>query len=121
MLRTLLTMTAVTAVLGACTPDSSAPVTAAPQASVMAPLVGKQLVTDSVTFIVGADGTMGGTFKGEPVVGTYTATATESCSIYTSPEALTGREFCSVPVITGNTVVFNRRDGSVSPAYSIQG
>lgn len=88
--------------------------------TVVGPLIGKRLVGDNVTFIINADGTMGGTFRGEPVVGTYQANAKESCSSYSSPKSLTGREFCSTPVISGNTVVFNRRDGSKSPVYTIK-
>ena len=83
-------------------------------------LVGKRLVADSGTvFLINADGTMGGEFRGEPIVGTYTASATEICSVLTAPAKIAG-ERCSVPVIANGTVVFNRRDGSKSAVYNIQ-
>ncbi len=119
----LLTAVAATILLGACMPEEevmTSPSTAA-TTSVVAPLVGKRLVSGDITFIINADGTMGGEARGEPIVGVYKATATESCSTYTSPEFLTGREFCSSPVISGDTVIFNRRDGSQSPVYTIEG
>ena len=106
--------------LAGCVTDDGSATSSAP-ATVIDPLVGKQLVGDNVTFIINADGTMGGSLNGEPVVGTYEANAKESCSVYTSPKALVGREFCSTPVITGNTVIFNRRDGSQSQVYVIKG
>lgn len=86
-----------------------------------AQFVGKTLTSDGGTvFLFQSGGVVGGSFRGEsPIVGTYTATATEICSTYTAPQQLAGREFCSTPVVSGNTVVFNRRDGSQSPAYAI--
>lgn len=108
-------------VLGACAPmaesDAGAPaMTAADQ------FVGKTLTTaDGATFIFNADGTVGGSLRGEDIMGTYDADATEICSTYTAPDFLTGREFCSTPEVDGDTVIFNRRDGSQSPAYTISG
>ncbi len=113
--------------VAACTPEAemaeapSAEVAMAANTSVVTPLIGKRLVGETATFIINADGTMGGNVRGEAVVGSYVATSTETCSTYTAPEFLTGREWCSVPVIEGNTVVFNRADGSQSPTYEIQG
>lgn len=94
-----------------------------PGASAAAPFVGKSIVNDSGTsFNYLPDGTITGVFRGaEPIAGTYTSTAREICSTYASPEQLTGQEYCSVPEISGSTVIFNRRDGSQSPAYQIQG
>lgn len=89
--------------------------------SAYAPLIGKRLVSGDTTFILNADGTMGGEINGQTVVGTYKITGDESCSTYTAPDFLTGREYCSVPAITGNTLVFNRRDGTQSPVYTIEG
>lgn len=92
------------------------------EATVVDSLVGKRLVTGSDAVIMfNADGTMGGTMRGEPVAGAYDADAARVCSTYTSPAILVGREFCSTPVIDGNTVVFNRADGSQSPVYTIEG
>ncbi len=89
--------------------------------TVVDPLIGKRLVSEAATFIINADGTMGGEIRGEAIVGTYVANATETCSTYSAPEFLTGRDWCSVPEIDGDTVIFNRRDGTTSPAYAIQG
>lgn len=89
--------------------------------SAYAPLIGKRLVSEEATFILNTDGTMGGMIRGEAVVGTYKINGDESCSTYTAPEFLTGREFCSVPAFSGNTVVFNRRDGTKSATYTIEG
>lgn len=86
----------------------------------VSPLIGKRLVGENATFIFNADGTVDGQFRDEAIVGTYKASAVESCSIYTAPKQLTGREYCSTPVISGNTVVFNRRDGSNSGSYTIK-
>lgn len=85
-------------------------------------LVGKNLVAENGnTFILNPDGTVGGTFGGEPLVGTFSASEGEICSTYTAPARLAGQEFCSTPDIDGGTVVFNRRDGSQSALYNIQG
>lgn len=109
--------------LSACVPDAE--VTTDPatvtQGTVVDALVGKRLVTETATFIIQPNGTMGGTIRGETVVGTYTADSTQTCSTYSAPEFLTGRDWCSVPVISGNTVIFNRTDGTQSPVYEIQG
>lgn len=102
--------------LAACTaPATTDGTTAASQ------FVGKTLTGDGGTVFLFQDGgVVGGSFRGEaPIVGTYTATATQICSTYSEPAQLTGREFCSTPVVTGDSVVFNRTDGSQSPAYTI--
>ena len=116
---------AATFALGACTTDEdvSASTSPAPAATktVVDPLIGKRLVAGDVTFIINADGSMGGTFRGEPIVGVYKANAKESCSRYSAPKNLTGQEFCSTPVIKDDTVIFHRRDGSKSQVYTIQG
>lgn len=99
--------------LTACAPAEDGP-------SVVDTLIGKTLTTDAGTvFVFNSDGTVGGMFRGEEVVGTYDANGKEVCSIYTAPELLTGREYCSVPEIVDNTVIFNRRDGSQSGLYTI--
>ena len=85
------------------------------------PILDKRLVTESGTvFMINSDGTMGGEWRGEAIAGTYTATATEICSDLTAPVKIAG-ERCSVPVIANGTVIFNRRDGSQSPVYTIEG
>ena len=85
-------------------------------------LVGKRLVAENGTvFVFNRNGTMGGSLDGEPVVGTYKASETEVCSSYTSTQSIVGRTFCSKPEISGDTVVFNRRDGSRSQPYKIGG
>ena len=82
-------------------------------------LIGKPLVAqDGTTFLFNADGTVGGIFRGENIVGTCEATATEICSAYTAPSSLVNSRPCSTPAITGDTVVFSRRDGSLSQAYT---
>ncbi|WP_168797997.1 hypothetical protein [Pacificoceanicola onchidii] len=90
-------------------------------ATAVTPLIGKTLLSDNatVTFIFNDDGTVGGMFRGEAIVGNYSADATEVCSTYEAPEQLTGKEFCSTPAINGSRVVFNRRDGTTS-SYTIQ-
>jgi hypothetical protein len=106
--------------LSACQTTTTTPAAAiVSEPTVMDPLIGKSLVGENITFIVNADGTMGGTARDLPVVGTYSANAAETCSTYSSPEFLAGREFCSIPIISGDTVVFNRRDGSQSQVYTI--
>ncbi len=113
---------ATVALLSACMSDGNETASSEPRkTTAVDALIGKRLVNGDVTFIINADGTMGGNIKGEKIVGTYKATATESCSTFTAPQNLTGREFCSTPVISGDTVVFNRRDGSNSPTYKING
>lgn len=93
-----------------------------PTTTVVEQFYGKRLVADNgAVFTFSPDGTVGGSFDGVPVVGTYNATATEVCSTYSSPKRLTGREFCSTPAINGDQVIFNRRDGSQSQPYRIQG
>lgn len=120
MLKTTLAVVAAASisVLTACSTSTDTEMAAATAAD---PLIGKSLVAGDVTFVLGADGSMGGTFKGEEIVGTYVADEEEICSTYTAPEALAGREFCSKPQISDGVVVFNRRDGSQSPPYAIEG
>ncbi|MCT4559114.1 MAG: hypothetical protein N4A61_13780 [Pelagimonas sp.] len=92
------------------------------QPTVADPLIGKRLMTDKGALIIlGADGSVGGEINGKAVVGTYSANATEMCSTYSAPDFLKDKEFCSTPVISGSTVVFQRRDGSSSPVYNIKG
>ncbi len=84
-------------------------------------IIGKSLVSDNGTvFIVGADGTMGGTLNGEQVVGVYVREGSAMCSTYTSPKTLSGREFCSTPVFENGTVVFHRRDGTKSQTFRVE-
>lgn len=103
--------------LGACeTSNTSQP------ATVVDPLIGKQLVSENGTvFLFNPDGTMGGKFRDKAIIGTYEADANEVCSTYTAPEPLAGNEYCSAPQIEGDTVVFNRRDGTKSQLYKIGG
>ena len=119
------TVIATALTLAACTPELDTATASAPAdngaATVVDPLIGKRLVSGDTTFIINANGTMGGEVNGEPVVGVYKADAKESCSTYSSPEFLVGREFCSTPMISGNTVIFHRRDGSKSQPYTING
>ncbi|MEM9307812.1 MAG: hypothetical protein AAGA74_10975 [Pseudomonadota bacterium] len=97
------------------TTDSATP-------SVVSSLVGKTLVTGNTTFIFNQDGTVGGSLNGETIVGVYSADASQVCSSYTAPARFAGvGEICSVPVIDGGTVVFNRTNGSRSPVYTIEG
>lgn len=84
--------------------------------------LGKSLVSDSGdTFTFSSDGSITGQLRGEPVIGTYTATSSEVCTSYTAPDFLNGQQFCSTPDIDGNRVIFNRRDGSQSQPYTILG
>lgn len=86
------------------------------------PFVDKRMVTETGNVIIlKSDGTVGGMIRNKAVVGTYSADATEICSTYTAPDFLVGKEYCSTPVVTGDTVIFNRRDGSQSPVYTIEG
>lgn len=114
-MKTLALMLASVVVLSACdTPSMEA--TAADQ------LIGKQLVSDTGdTFLFNSDGTIGGSLRGEAIAGTYTADAAEICSTYTAPEFLVGREFCSTPAMDGDSIIFNRRDGTQSQSYTIGG
>lgn len=108
--------------LGACQSTTTAPMEAIPTGSVISPLIGKTLVSESgASFVYNADGTIGGNMSGEAVTGTYTVHATDACSVFATPANLKGKEFCSTPKINGDTVVFHRRDGSTSPAYKIGG
>lgn len=103
--------------LGAC--DTA---TTSQSPTVVDALLDKNLVAENGTvFLIRSDGTMGGQLGGKKVIGTYKANARESCSVYTAPEQLTGREFCSTPQIDGDTVIFNRRDGTKSQKYKIGG
>lgn len=114
---------AATVTLGACDTGGDVQPTGSPTiiSTVADPLIGKRLVSGDNSIILNAGGTVGGALGGETIVGTYQADEEEICSTYSAPELLTGKEFCSVPVISGDTVIFNRRDGSQSPTYTIQG
>lgn len=104
-------------VLGACDASSGSQPT-----TVVDSLIGTQLVaSDGSVFLFNQDGTVGGNFRGEQIVGTYEANAQEVCSTYSEPKNLTGREYCSAPQISGDTLIFNRRDGSQSQPYKIGG
>lgn len=110
--------------LSGCLADPEADMADASMEASMAPelavnqFIGKPLVNEEgTTFLFNADGTVGGSFRGEDVVGVYESTATEICSSYTAPEALDGLSVCSTPDVTGNQVVFNRRNGSQSDPY----
>lgn len=87
--------------------------------------VGKTLTTvdGSTTFLFLPDGVVGGnTSSGDPIVGTYAPDGEKVCSSYSAPEQLAGLgTICSTPVVDGDTVVFNRTDGSQSPVYEISG
>lgn len=107
--------------LSACQSSTDASMDKAPT-SVIAPLVGKTLVAESgASFIYNADGTIGGKMGGETVTGAYIVHATDACTVFASPAQLKGKEFCSTPKISGDTVTFHRRDGSTSPVYKITG
>ncbi len=101
---------------------SDTPIATGPATSAVEAFVGKSIVSEGgTTFNFRPNGTITGVFRGsEPIAGTYTSTAREVCSTYTSPDQLTGREYCSVPQVNGLNVIFNRRDGSQSPTYVIQ-
>lgn len=119
-MKHLLIATACAATLAGCMSD--APTAIKPTGSAVDPFVGKSLVgEDGTTFDFMANGTITGIFRGsDPIAGTYTSTAREVCSTYTSPDQLTGGEYCSTPQINGSNVIFNRRDGSQSATYVIQ-
>jgi len=113
---------AVGLTLGACAPTAQNPdVTSSQGTTAVDRFVGKRLVASEAVFLYKDDGTIGGTLRGERVVGTYTADARELCSTYSEPEILRNREFCSTPAFDGNEVVFTRRDGSQSVLYRIEG
>ncbi|WP_424968081.1 MULTISPECIES: hypothetical protein [unclassified Dinoroseobacter] len=106
----------------ACVLSACAPTEDMSMATAVDPFIGKSLVAaDGTTFKFMSDGSVGGMLGGEEIVGAYTVDGAEICSTYSAPERLTGREFCSVPSIDGESVVFNRRDGSQSAVYNIQG
>ena len=105
--------------LVACAETTTTSTTVGPPA--VEQLIGKQLVAENGTiFQLNRDGTMSGTLNGEDVVGVYTIDGAETCSTYTAPAVLVDGEYCSVPQIDGDTVVFNRLDGSTSQPYTIQ-
>jgi len=85
--------------------------------------IGKKLTTEDgrSTFLFFANGTVGGnTRTGAAIEGTYSARGDLICSSYTAPSNLIDLgEICSKPAIEGNTVVFNRTNGSQSPRYVI--
>lgn len=118
----MLRMVALTATLfvAACNTTTDTAEMAKP--TVVDSLVGKTLVAGENTFIFNADGTVGGNIGENALVGSYSANETQVCSSYTAPERLVGLGgICSVPVITGDTVIFNRTNGTQSPVYTIQG
>lgn len=121
-MKTISLMIAAAALsLSACQSTTNASMDKAPT-SVAAPLIGKTLALESGdSIILNADGTVGGQIRGGEVSGTYVATAKDLCSVYTSPDVLKGKEFCSVPKIDGDTVIFHRSNGTTSPTYNIQG
>ncbi|WP_139176581.1 hypothetical protein [Jannaschia faecimaris] len=110
-----LLVTASIVSLSACTPTT-------PSSTAVDPFIGKLLVADNQTvFLFNSDGTVGGTIRGEEIVGTYIADSREICSNYSEPEFLAGQEYCSVPDLDGETVIFKRRDGSESQPYTFEG
>ena len=84
-------------------------------------LIGKRLSASSgQVFLLNPDGSVGGrTSAGQAIVGTYRANSTEICTKVTAPPAVSG-DYCSIPVINENTVIFNRRDGTRSDLYLIE-
>ena len=118
-MKTFLTLAAVSLLaLGACTPE---PTMDKPTGLDL--IKDKRLVGgDGTVFLINSDGSVGGLFRGEaPIVGSYTENDGEICSTYTEPENFRDLKVCSVPDVTGNTVVFNRRNGSQSQPYTIGG
>ncbi len=85
------------------------------------PFLGKRLISGQATFLFKADGSVGGSFDGNAIVGTWRSDESEICSEYTAPENFVNLKPCSKPVVSGDTVVFNRRDGSQSAVYRIEG
>jgi hypothetical protein len=91
-------------------------------ATAVTPLIGKTLTAENGTvFTFDANGNVGGMIDGGEIVGTYEADATQICSTYSEPARLAGSEFCSVPDINGDTIIFRRSDGSQSQPYTISG
>ena len=113
----------ITAIASAVLLSACASEPTAPQPTAADPFIGKRLVSDSgdVVFLYNSDGTVGGEFRGDDVVGEYTAYATEICTTFSAPDLLAGREYCSKPDFDGNTGVFNRRDGTQSARYTVEG
>jgi hypothetical protein len=94
----------------------------AENANAATPLVGKTLTSANGTiFTFDGNGNVGGALDGSTIVGTYEADAIQICSTYSEPARLAGSEFCSVPDIDGDTVIFRRTDGSQSQPYTISG
>ncbi|MGS4944551.1 hypothetical protein ACVDG3_03660 [Meridianimarinicoccus sp. RP-17] len=92
------------------------------ETTAVTPLLDRQLVADSgTTFLFRPDGTVGGSLGDAPIEGTYTVEGAEICSSYTAPASLAGQTYCSTPMIEGDTVRFARRDGGMSPSYTIGG
>lgn len=104
-------------VLGACDTTSGSQTGTVVDSLIGTPLVG----SDGSVFLFNPDGSVGGNLRGEPIVGKYDANTREVCSTYSAPKNLVGREYCSVPKISGDTLIFNRRDGSQSQPYKIGG
>ncbi len=121
MKTTSVFLAAAALLLTACQSTTDASMEKAPT-SVIAPLVGKTLTAEGgATFIYNADGTVNGSMRDKPVSGVYTVHATDACTVFSAPEQLKGKEYCSTPKIEGDTVVFHRRDGSTSAEYKISG
>ena len=120
-MRSIISFTLI-ALVAACNTTTDPAPGETPAATAADPLIGKTLTGPQATFIFNADGTVGGSFRDDPIVGVYTASATEVCSTYSAPANFADLgEICSKPAISGDQVVFNRRDGSTSPTYSIGG
>lgn len=93
----------------------------AAEQTVADPFTRKTLVLSSKSYLSDkSNGTVTGKMRGEVARARYAANETTICSEFSAPAFLKGKTFCSVPVITGDTVVFYRQDGSKSPVYTIQ-
>ncbi len=89
----------------------------------MAPVFGKQLVSERGTiFVYHEDGSITGLLGGTQTVrGKYRVTDTGYCAAFIEPAALTDvYEFCNTPKIEGDTFTFVRADGSESAPYMIK-
>jgi hypothetical protein len=111
----LISVIACVAMLAACdtTPAGTTP-------TVVDSLIGKKLTAGDTILVLNPDGTIGGSSRGSALIGNYSATSAQICSSYSAPKGLAGLgEICSVPVIAGDTVIFNRTDGTKSPLFTI--
>lgn len=123
-LLTLLVSIAITGCVSSAKvkPDEAEAASAVSTAVSIDDLFGKRLVSENGTvFVIGEDGTIGGSMRGESVVGVYKRNDNEICSTYSAPKVLTDKEYCSTPVIINGAIVFSRRDGSKSQPYKIEG